>query len=229
MGWGDRRALGAVMDVAVWLRSLGLEQYEAAFRENEISEQALPSLTAEDLKEIGVGPVGHRRTLLEAIAALRADASTKVPSSEVSPQSSTASAHPEDRAERRQVTDASNETEVARLKRKLREAREQQAATSEVLQIVSSSPGDLQPVFAAMLEKAVRICDAKFGNIHRWDGEALHLLAAHNTPADFAEVRSRSPFRVGPQTPTGRMLATKTVVHITDLAADAAYIEEGFQ
>ena len=104
MDRGDLRVLGAVMDVAVWLRSLGLEQYEAAFRENEISEKVLPSLTAEDLKEIGVGPVGHRRTLLEAIAALRADTSAKAPSSDVSPPSSTPSAPPEDRAERRQVT-----------------------------------------------------------------------------------------------------------------------------
>jgi hypothetical protein len=61
------------MDVVVWLRSLGLEEYEVAFRDNKIDERVLPSLTAEDLKEIGVGPVGHRRTLLEAIAALRAD------------------------------------------------------------------------------------------------------------------------------------------------------------
>jgi class 3 adenylate cyclase len=92
------------MDIVVWLRSLGLGQYETAFRENEISEKVLPSLTAEDLKEIGVGPVGHRRTLLEAIAALRADASGKAPSTDVGPSSSAPSTHPEDRAERRQVT-----------------------------------------------------------------------------------------------------------------------------
>ena len=58
------------MDVADWLRKLGLEQYEPAFRENEIDERVLPSLTAEDLKDLGVGLVGHRRRLLDAIAAL---------------------------------------------------------------------------------------------------------------------------------------------------------------
>ncbi len=60
------------MDVGGWLRRLGLEQYEAAFRENEIDDIVLPSLTAEDLKDLGVGFVGHRRKLLDAIAALRA-------------------------------------------------------------------------------------------------------------------------------------------------------------
>jgi class 3 adenylate cyclase len=92
------------MDVVVWLRSLGLEEYEAAFRDNKINERVLPNLTAEDLKEIGVGPVGHRRTFLEAIAALRADASGKTPPVDATTASSTPSATPEDRAERRQVT-----------------------------------------------------------------------------------------------------------------------------
>jgi class 3 adenylate cyclase len=92
------------MDLGGWLRSLGLERYEAAFRENEINDRVLPSLTQEDLKEIGVGPVGHRRILLEAIAALRADATGKAPSAEVATASATPSASPEDRAERRQVT-----------------------------------------------------------------------------------------------------------------------------
>ena len=60
------------MDIGGWLRSLGLERYEAAFRENEIDDTVLPSLTAEDLKDFGVGIVGHRRKLLDAIAVLRA-------------------------------------------------------------------------------------------------------------------------------------------------------------
>ena len=65
------------MDIGGWLRSLGLERYEAAFRENEIDETVLPTVTAEDLKDLGVDVVGHRRKLLNAIAALRADVSDK--------------------------------------------------------------------------------------------------------------------------------------------------------
>ena len=61
------------MELAVWLRSLGLEQYEAAFRENAITEKLLPKLTAEDLKDLGISVVGHRRELLNAIADLRSD------------------------------------------------------------------------------------------------------------------------------------------------------------
>jgi GAF domain-containing protein len=119
-----------------------------------------------------------------------------------------------------------DETKVAGLTRKLREALEQQTATSEVLRVISRSPGDLQPVFQAMLKNAVRLCEAKFGNIYRWDGDALHLVATQNAPAALAQARSRSPFRPspqGPQTPTGRMIANKTVVHTANLAAEEAY------
>jgi hypothetical protein len=90
------------MDIVVWLRSLGLERYEAAFRDNEIDETVLPNLTAEDLKDLGVSVVGHRRKLLDAIAALRTDAGAKAPSSHAATSAPTVS--PEDRAERRQVT-----------------------------------------------------------------------------------------------------------------------------
>src|SRR4029077_8828832 len=70
------------MDIVVWLRSLGLGRYGAAFRDNEIDETVLPSLTAEDLKDLGVSIVGHRRKLLDAIAALRTDAGAKAPPSD---------------------------------------------------------------------------------------------------------------------------------------------------
>ena len=107
--------------------------------------------------------------------------------------------------------------------RELSESLEQQTATSVVLRVVSSSPGDLEPVFATMLENAVRICDAKFGNIYRWDGQSLHLMASHNVPAAFAGARARSPSRPSHETPTGRMITSKAFVHVPDLAAEPAY------
>jgi hypothetical protein len=70
------------MDIGGWLRSLGLERYEAAFRENEIDDTVLLTVTAEDLKDLGVDVVGHRRKLLNAISALRADGSDKGPTAE---------------------------------------------------------------------------------------------------------------------------------------------------
>ena len=83
-------------------------------------------------------------------------------------------------------------TDLSQRTADLTETLEQQTATSEVLQVISGSPGDVQPVFASMLEKAVRICDATFGN-YLPDGDALHLVAAHNTPPVFAEFRRRIP------------------------------------
>ena len=108
----------------------------------------------------------------------------------------------------------------------LTEALEQQTATSEVLQVISSTPGDPQPVFATMLENAVRICDATFGNIFRWDGEAFQLMAAHKTPPAFAKARKLSPIRPSPTTLFGRLVATKSLVHTADLAAEKQYVEE---
>src|SRR5215813_4750572 len=89
------------MDIEGWLRSLGLGQYEAAFRENEIDDTVLPNLTAEDLKDLGVRIVGHRRKLLDAIAALRAEASAKALPADALPPTDIAA---KETAERRQVT-----------------------------------------------------------------------------------------------------------------------------
>ena len=86
------------MDVGGWLRKPGLEEYEAAFRENKVDETVLPSLTAEDLKDLGVGFVGHRRKLLDAIAALRAEATSPTPLSYASPETNKTA---RDAAERR--------------------------------------------------------------------------------------------------------------------------------
>ena len=100
---------------------------------------------------------------------------------------------------------------------------EQQTATSEVLQVISSSPGDVQPVFATMLENAVRICDATFGNIYRWDGTALHLVSSHNTPPAYAEHRRLSPFRADQNNAVAQMITSKKVVHVLDAAANETY------
>src|SRR6516225_3529476 len=89
------------MDVGGWLRRLGLEQYEVAFRENEIDDTVLPRLTAEDLRELGVGSVGHRRKLLDAIADLRTKANAPTPLSDAPLATDKAA---QDTAERRQVT-----------------------------------------------------------------------------------------------------------------------------
>ena len=109
--------------------------------------------------------------------------------------------------------------------RELTESLEQQTATSDVLRVISSSPGDLQSVFAAMLENAVRICDAKFGNIHRWDGDVLRLAATHNTPPAYAEMRKRYPFRPDAGNPTSRMMRSKTVIYGLDLLKEETYIK----
>jgi len=117
-------------------------------------------------------------------------------------------------------------TELRQRTADLTESLEQQTATSEVLQVISSSPGDVQPVFEAMLEKAARICDANFGNIFRWDGDALHIVGTHNTPPALAEARRRSPVRIDPHDAVGRALKSKTVAHIADLAAEKDYVEQ---
>ena len=118
------------------------------------------------------------------------------------------------------------DAEVARLTRELREALEQQTATSEVLRLINNSPGDLQPVFDTTLENAARICDANFGLIYRWDGDALHLAATYNTPTAFAEARGWSSIRPDPNLSLGRMVATKTTVHVADAAAEEAYADQ---
>jgi GAF domain-containing protein len=107
----------------------------------------------------------------------------------------------------------------------LSEALEQQTATSEVLTVISASPGDLEPVFQAMLENAVRICEAKFGELFRFDGEAFHFAAEVGTPAELVEFqRQRGPFQPEPGTHLNRVIRTKQVSHSADTAAEAVLI-----
>ena len=100
----------------------------------------------------------------------------------------------------------------------LSEALEQQTATSEVLGVISSSPGDLEPVFQAMLENATRLCEAKFGVLYRSEGDALRVVATHGAPLAYVEERRRNPIiRPHPGTTIGRAVATKQTVQIADV------------
>jgi GAF domain-containing protein len=120
--------------------------------------------------------------------------------------------------------------ENTRLLNELRESLQQQTATSEVLQVVSSSPGELEPVFQAMLENAVRTCDAKFGTLYLREGDAFRMVATHNAPPAYVEARRRrrEPFRPHPSAPLGHVASTKQVVQIADIRTTQAYTE-GFR
>ncbi|MGB8127031.1 MAG: GAF domain-containing protein, partial [Pseudolabrys sp.] len=117
--------------------------------------------------------------------------------------------------------------EVQARTREVSEALEQQTATSEVLKVISSSPGELKPVFDALLANAVRICDAKFGTLFLTEGDAFRYVALHGAPPAFAEARRREPVtRVKPGTTIGRVAATKKPAQTTDIRAEPAYTSD---
>ena len=105
--------------------------------------------------------------------------------------------------------------------RELAEALEQQKATSQVLQVIASSPAELEPVFEAMLANATRICEANFGFMYLYQGGAYFPAAAHNTPAALAEHQHKgASFKPGAGAPLARLMETKQVVHVTDLRTE---------
>jgi two-component system NtrC family sensor kinase len=114
--------------------------------------------------------------------------------------------------------------ENARLITETREALEQQTSTAEVLQVINSSPGDLVPVFKAMLEKATRLCEAPFGTLRIWDGEGFHLGAAHVEPRFRDWLQERGPIRPDRDaSPLGRILAGERVVRFADVPGEEDY------
>jgi two-component system, NtrC family, sensor kinase len=116
--------------------------------------------------------------------------------------------------------------EVQARTRELSEALEQQTATSEVLQVISSSPGDLQPVFEAMLANATQLCEAKFGTLNLYDGDKFRSVALYNVPSAYAETRRRDEtFRPHPGSGHAEVLRTKEVVHIDDVRSMPPYRE----
>jgi GAF domain-containing protein len=116
--------------------------------------------------------------------------------------------------------------ENTRLLNELRESLQQQTATAEVLGVISSSPGELEPVFQVMLGSATRICEAKFGSLYLYDGASFRVGALHNAPAAFAEFRRREPvFDPPPGTGLAQIVATKRTVHIPDITLEKGYID----
>jgi len=110
--------------------------------------------------------------------------------------------------------------EVQARTQELSELLEQQTATSEVLRVISSSPGELEPVFQTILENATQICEAKFGTLVLCEGEDLRQVATHGAPAAYVRVRPPTTvYRVPSEHPLGQVAATKQVVHICDIAA----------
>ena len=110
--------------------------------------------------------------------------------------------------------------ENARLITETREALEQQTATAEVLGVINASPGDLAPVFDAMLEKATHLCDVAFGHIWRFDGEFFHPAAARADAGVVEQFLQTKPYRPGPGSPTERLLNGEPFVHIADYQSD---------
>src|SRR5262249_44674903 len=115
--------------------------------------------------------------------------------------------------------------------RELSEALERQTATSDVLQIISSSPGALEPVFEAILSNGTRLCGAKFGIMWLREGDAFRCGAVHNVPSSFAEERRREPVIRPPaesplaEPPLGRVLRTRQVAHVRDIRTERGYAE----
>ena len=108
----------------------------------------------------------------------------------------------------------------------LTESLERQTATSEVLKVISSSPGDMKPVFEAILSNALRICEAKFGHLLLYDGDSFEATHLHDVPPSYREYwEEHAPIRPGPNTGLGRLARSKQVAHIPDLKADSAYAE----
>src|SRR6202008_1190433 len=99
----------------------------------------------------------------------------------------------------------------------LSESLEQQTATSEVLEVISSSPGGLKPVFQKMLENATRVCGANFGTMNLWDGEQFDMVADHNLPPAFAAYRREHPLRPAPGSTLEIVVATRKAIQVDDL------------
>ena len=129
-----------------------------------------------------------------------------------------------DMGARLQESYADLEKKVESRTAELSESLEQQTATSEVLEVISSSPGELAPVFRKMLENATRVCGASFGTMNLWDGEKFNIAADYNIPAEFSSFRQRTPIRPHPGTTLDAIVRTHRFAQVYDLRESPAYL-----
>src|SRR6516165_5924447 len=136
-------------------------------------------------------------------------------------------------ARRRSSTAANLKTQLDQRTRELAEARkllgdalEQQTATSEVLRVISSPPGELEPVFQTMLANAMKVCEAKLGFMNRYDGDTWKIVAVHGAVPAYTEYLQQQGYRrPGPETVVARIASTKQTVQVVDLPASRGYLE----
>ena len=108
----------------------------------------------------------------------------------------------------------------------LSESLEQQTATSEVLEVISSSRGDVAPVLPKLLENAIRVCGAKFGNLLLYENDAFRIASTHDAPAAWADKLSRDPIiRPSATAPLGRIISTKQIQHVADMKTEQSYLD----
>src|SRR6476659_7407361 len=126
---------------------------------------------------------------------------------------------------KRAPADVDLKKENASLRRELAEALERQTATSEVLQVISSTPGELEPVFKSLLENATRVCGANFGTMHLIEGDVAQRAALHHVPTAYADELATRTWRPHPKSGLGQVIRTKQVAHIADVRTNPAYLE----
>jgi GAF domain-containing protein len=124
----------------------------------------------------------------------------------------------------RRSLESGKETDVARLTRELKEERERQIATAEILRVIRTSPSDVQPVFETIVRNAVSLCGGLFANVFRFDGEQLHYVASHNVGPNYADmIRAKYPMRPDASQVSGGVVLTKSVVWLENALTDPDY------
>src|SRR4029077_2140486 len=124
------------------------------------------------------------------------------------------------------AADHKTQSDLAQLSRERDEALEREKAAAEVLRVISSSPGDLAPVFQAMLEKATRVCGSNFGTLYLREGQGFRAVSMHGATPAYLQARLGQLITPGARTGLGRVMQTRKVVHVADITVEPAYLRD---